>query len=279
MSEQQPRKLITAKEAEAEIPALENQVGNYKIIDHFRRSLLRPPEADGNVMIEGLPGSGKTVVIIGYLRVRLNNPDLFNGDYEEFKSHPCHEGIDEHDARYFQTRVPYKIYAFVRIDGATDSKKQLERKIQDTIYGVADHKFVLLDEAGELYFNGLEECLRPLLTDPHITTYANAQNFHSKRKTDNRQEQDARLQAFLRRFTHRFSTDNPTKEELMLFLIQKLKDWQLKLDHPSTLRLILLKSGGVVGLALRPLICAIDRPDRKLTRDLVEGYDVDPNVT
>ena len=276
MSDQQPSRPITAKEAEAEIPRLEDQVGNDEIRDYFRRCLQRPPEADANVLIEGQPGTGKTVTEISYLRVRLNNPNLFGGDFEEIQSQPGNQDLDEHDARFFQTNTPYRMYVFVRIDGATDNRKHVERKVTDTIWSTADHKFVLLDEAGELYFNGLEECLRPLLTDPHITTYANAQNFHSKRKTDNRQEEDARLRAFLRRFTHKFSTDNPTDEELVRYLIRKMKEWQLKIDHPSTLRLVLLKSGGVVGYALRPLISAIDEPDRKLTRKLVEGYDVDP---
>lgn len=276
MSDQEPTRLITAKEAEAEIPPLEDQVGNDLIRDHYRRCLLKPPESDANIMIEGPPGSGKTVSQISYLRRRLNNPDLFGGDFEEIKSELGDKDLDEHEARFFQTKTPFKIYVFVRIDGATDNRKQVERKVTDTIWAAADHKFVLLDEAGELYFNGLEECLRPLLTDPHITTYANAQNFHSKRKTDNRQEEDARLRAFLRRFTHKLSTENPTGDELIRFLVGKLKDWQLKIDHPSTLRLILLKSGGVVGYALRPLISAIDHPDRRLTREFVESYDVDP---
>ncbi len=276
MTQQQQTRPITAKEAEAEIPRLEDQVGNDQIRDHFRRCLLNQPESDANVMIEGTPGTGKTVLEISHLRVRLNNPNLFGGDFEEIRSEHGNQDLDEHDARFFQKNTPYKIYVFVRIDGATDNRKAVERKVTDTIWCAADHKFVLLDEAGELYFNGLEECLRPMLTDPHITTYANAQNFHSKRKTDNRQEEDARLRAFLRRFTHKFSTSNPTEEELVRYLASKMRAWKLKIDHPSTLRLVLLKSGGVVGYALRPLIGAIDEPDRKLTREFVETYDVDP---
>jgi len=55
-----------------------------------------------------------------------------------------------------------------------------------------------------------------------------------------------------------------------------MKAWQVKLDEPATLRLLMLKSGGVVGYALGPIIKAIDN-GRVLTRDLVERSDPDPN--
>lgn len=98
MIDQQPTRPVTAKEAEAEIPRLDDQVGNDRIRDHFRRCLLRPPEADANVMIEGPPGTGKTVSEIAYLRVKLNNPNLFGGDFEEVLTQPGNQHIDEHDA-------------------------------------------------------------------------------------------------------------------------------------------------------------------------------------
>ena len=64
--------------------------------------------------------------------------------------------------------------------------------------------------------------------------------------------------------------------DLVLFLIRRMKAWQVKLDEPATLRLLMLKSGGVVGYALGPIIKAIDN-GRVLTRDLVERSDPDPN--
>lgn len=268
-----PERLITAKQAEADIPPLERLTGNYSILGHFQRCQDRPPESDGNVLIEGLPGTGKTATILSYLRRRLNNPTLFEGDVE--LSRVGGEGMAGHEANYWQTGTG-RIYAFVRIDGATDTRADLDRKVRDAMWNTGDHTFVLLDEAGELYFRGMEEPLRPMLTAPDVTTYANAQNFHSKRRTDSRKEEDDRLRAFLRRFTHHFHTENPTEPDLVRFLVDRLKSWGLKLDSAATLHLLARKSGGVVGYAIRPLIKAIDEPDRRLSRDLVERYDADP---
>ncbi len=129
-----------------------------------------------------------------------------------------------------------------------------------------------------LYFRGMEECLRPLLTDPHVTTYANAQNFHSKRRSDTKREEEDRLKAFLRRFTQREVMDNPTPTEMTRVVIRRMKRLGMKLDHPSTLRLLVEKSECVVGFAVRILIRAIEKSQesRTLTRELVEEGDVNP---
>lgn len=277
MSHQHER-LITAKEAETEIPELDEMFVGEELRKHLDFRLKEPPETDTNMLIEGDPGTGKTSLQIAFLRKRLGNPKLFTGDFEQIQSEQGHLAPDEHDARFFQTRTPGKIYVFVRIDGGTDKKDWLESKVQDIIWGHGDHKFVLLDEAGELFYRGMEECLRPLLTDRHVTTYANAQNFHSKRRTDTRKEEDARLTAFLRRFSQRFFTENPTPDELLKLIIRRMKAWKIGLDHPSTLRLLVQKSECVVGLATRQLVRAIDNPDgsRMLTRRIIEEADVNP---
>lgn len=136
--------------------------------------------------------------------------------------------------------------------------------------------FVFVDELGELYFRGLEEALRPVMTAVDITTFATAQNFHSKRKTDSSTEQDDRLRALIRRFPRVIETENPSDDDLVRFLARRMRDWSLQLDHPSTLRLLAAKSGGVVGFALRSLIRAIDEPGRRLTRTQVLRDDPDP---
>jgi hypothetical protein len=265
-------KTLSARAAATEIPSLAQIVGNSQIVDHFKKRLERPPETDANVLVLGKPGTGKSAVQLAYIRQRLANPDLFSGDLE-LSTFP--HAVD-HQANLWQTRTAGKIYAFIRIDGGTDGKVDLDRKVRDALWNTAEHTFVLLDEAGELFFRGMEECLRPLLTHPEITTYANAQNFHDRRRTDTQQEKDARLHAFLRRFEYRFHTANPSTRELEACLVDRLKRWCIKLDSINTLRLIVLKSGGVVGYALKPLIQALDQPDRRLTRELVERCDLDP---
>ena len=129
-------------------------------------------------------------------------------------------------------------YAFVRIDGASDSTKTLELKVRDAMNNSAIHTFVFIDELGELYFRGMEESLRPVMTAPEITTLATAQNFHSKRRTDNTDEREDRERALLRRFSRIIPTANPSEGELLRFLARRTCEWGLLVDHPSTLRLL-----------------------------------------
>ncbi len=50
MSDQSTTRLITTKEAEAEIPALENQVGNHLILDLKWTPLARPKIDDSSLL-------------------------------------------------------------------------------------------------------------------------------------------------------------------------------------------------------------------------------------
>jgi hypothetical protein len=268
--------LITPKEAETFIPPLDDMAGNHEIVGFLQRRRTQPFEGDPNMMIVGLPGTGKTVVLKSYLRERFNNPDFYAADIQAASCTRGNWSASKYDVQFFQTNISGKIYAFDAINGEMDSKSDIESKLREIYYASADHTFLLLDEAGELHFRGHDEMLRSVLTAPNITTYATAQNFHGKRRSDNRKEDDDRLRAFLRRFTQFFHTENPTDDEHIRFLARRLKGWDMKLDAPSTLRLLVLKSGGVVGYSLRALIKALCEPDRKLSKALVEDYDPDP---
>ena len=279
-------KLITPRQAEAHIPRLEEFVGNDEARQYFLSRLSHPPESDGNVLLTGVPGTAKTCMLLSYLRERFENPLFCNGDIEQVRQDqdaqrsaidgPSILARSEYDLRFFQITSTGEQYAFVRIDGASDSLKQLEVKVRDAMNNSAVHTFVFVDELGELYFRGREECLRPLMTAFEITTYATAQNFHSKRKTDSSKEGDDRLRALLRRFPRIIETENPSEAEFLRFLARRIRIWNLKVDHPSTLRLLAVKSQGVVGFALRSLIRAIDEPGRQLTRFQVLRDDPDP---
>ncbi len=140
----------------------------------------------------------------------------------------------------------------------------------------AHHKVAVLDELGEAFFRGLDEMFRPLLTETGISNYATAQNFHSKRKSDSSKQEDERLSALLRRFTHREKTELPTEAEHLKLLVFLMKEWSLKIDQPETLRVAVEKSNNIAGYSRLFLIKAIDEPDRRLTRKLVEDSDVVP---
>ena len=277
MNEHSPKRLITAREAEAYIPPLDQFVGNYQLVAKLVGWLKRPGENDGNLLVEGDPGTGKTTTIIAYLREQLRNPFFYRERFEV--EHNKARGIAEQSRdrlHEWPDRTGKDIY-FKQIDGATDTEAHLRCKIEAILYGTtANHKLVLLDELGEAFFRGLDEALRPMLTETDIGVYATAQNFHSKRKRDTTQEEDQRLSALLRRFSHRERTEKPTEPDHLRFVSFLIGEWSLRVDHPSTLRLLVEKSNGIVGYSKRTLIKAIDAPDRRLTRTLVEDSDVDP---
>jgi len=278
--------LASPRQAIAFVPHLRDFCGGGDAQAYFLRRLEHPFEGDGNVLVTGVPGSGKTHLVEAYLRERFHNPLLHNGDVEEQrwfddpfgKLGPKVERA-AYDIRFFQTTVPGKIYAYVRIDGASDSPKTVERKVADALYHESsDHAFVFVDEIGELYKKGLEDCLRPVMTAGNITVYATAQNVRGKLRSDTSQEDADRRRAFFRRFTSILETSNPTEAELLRFLAKRIHDWKLGIDSSDTLRLLVKKSGGVVGYAIRSLIKAIDEPDRCLTMSQVLRDDADPAI-
>lgn len=278
------KKLITAREAEAYIPPLEKFAGNYQVKDKLLGWLRRPIEHDANLLIEGEPGTGKTTIIHAYLREQFGNPWFFREAFMDEgatgqKPKQTSESLEQ--VREWQCGGKY---FFTQINGATDKETKIRSKLDDlTSSGLeifADrtvtHMVCVVDEIGELFFRGYDEALRPTLTEQGITTYATAQNFHSKRKTDSFKEEDQRLIALLRRFSHRERTEPPTDPDHFKLLVFLIGEWCLKIDEPGTLRLLVEMAEGVVGLSKRILIRAIDAPDRRLTRKMVEEGDVNP---
>ena len=189
---QSASELASPRQAIAFVPHLRDFCGGGDAQAYFLRRLEHPFEGDGNVLVTGVPGSGKTHLIESYLRQRFHNPLFHNGDIEEgCKFDDLYRQIGRkveraaYDIRFFQDNVPGKIYAYVRIDGASDSPKTVERKVADALYHESsDHAFVFVDEMGELYKKGMEDCLRPVMTAGNITVYATAQNVRGKLRSD-----------------------------------------------------------------------------------------------
>lgn len=265
--------LITACDAKGFVPPLGMFAGNHTLKTKLLGWLQRPITNDSNIIIEGEPGTAKTSMAIAYLRQQFQNPYFYREHHG-----PQRSGVPRttEEIREWQPG-PHGLIYFMQINGATDSAALVRSKLEQLMYAMnAVHRVLLVDELGELFWNDLDETLRPVLTEPGISVIGTAQNFHSKRRMETTTEQDQRLSALTRRFTHRISTETPTDREHLNFLIYLLKTWGLKVDRPETLQVLVAKARGIVGWSQRILIRAIDEPNRKLTYDLVEDADVDP---
>lgn len=264
----------SSKAAAVEQPSLTDFAGNGKLLAELKSFLGRPPGVEANMLFTGQPGLGKTDLASAYLRERFQNPLFMNGDLEEQRS--MGRARDVNLIRQYQTLIPGMILGFMAIHGATDQPSTIQDKLDCVVHNFTDvrHWYLLLDEAGELYFRGLEETFRPILTDPKITVLATAQNFHTKRKTDSRQESDERLLAFMRRFTYQRELQLLAESEMLALLVSRMKKWEIKLDKQGTLLLLAQKANGNPGIALRSLHKAVDAPRRTLTWEIVEEDDL-----
>ena len=274
------REPISAGDAKGYVPPLEHFAGNHAIRTLLLNRTTRSITQDSNVVITGDPGTGKTATALAYLRHQFGNPWFYqeHRDPQGF-SLRSRDGVPRtmDEIREWQVTPDGKRIYFKQINGATDTPNAVRSKLEEAMGAMdADHSVLFVDELGELYFNGLDETLRPVLTDPGISVIATAQNFHSKRRTDTSTEEDQRLSALLRRFSHRIDTELPTEREHVKFLAYLLKEWQIKIDKPETVSVLAHKSRGIVGYSQRILIRAIDEPGRKLTSKMVDEADVDP---
>lgn len=256
---------VTPKEAANYVPPLNEMIGNYELRDFLQDALQQlSPGDDANLLVIGPPGMGKTVTVISYLRQRLGNPDL---GYED-------------DADFF-TMLAGKQHGFMRINGSVIDAAELRVTVKYAMNNFCVHTHVVLDEGGELFFQGLEEVLRPMLDHPTVTTYATAQNFHQrKRRSDTEKEHEDRFKAFLRRFPIRIHTQAPVAEEMNGLIKARLQRWGMTADSEKTIELLVRKSyssdGYVPGYALSCLIKAIARLKKVLTYEFVAEFTPNP---
>ena len=118
--------------------------------------------------------------------------------------------------------------------------------------------------------------VRPMLEHPGVTTYATAQDFHSKkRKTDTEKEHENRLTSFLRRFhANIIETEKPTNEEVAQGLKKYCEAWYIDVEA-GAVELLAQKCKGIFSYAKGALMKSVVR-GRRLTIDLVRRYNPDP---
>ena len=257
-----PARRVTPKEAEAQKPTIYEIVGNHKaMIEVQHRADHLTPEGEANFLLVGEQGTGPSATLMALARHQLRDPGF--GVTEEIE---------------YSTK-PSQIYRGLRIEGASINKSHLENQVQLAIHGWGcRHTLVLLNDADVAFERGLDKPLNDMLSHPNVTTYATASNLKEIRSGGLQEETDRRLRDFIGQFRIRRRTENPEPEELLRFLRTRLTQWDIEHDDERTVRLLVKKSGCVVGHALGALIEALGRdPLRpRLTFDLVSEYDPDP---
>ena len=111
-----------------------------------------------------------------------------------------------------------------------------------------------------------------MLDHHHVTTFATAQNFHSKRRTDSHDEANERIAALKRRFRSQIYTTNPDPKTFAIWLARRVCEWELKNADAKTIRLLVAKSGCNVDYAVGCLVKALGRARGELSFDFVAAY-------
>lgn len=260
MTNQQPRRRITPKEAEAWKPPLSEIIGNHKALEEARRRVkTNRPEDDANFLLVGEQGTGPIVTLLALIRELLKDPTFgFSDEPWSLKTGQLYRGM--------------------QIFGASINKPHLEDKVEFAIHGwEARHTLVLLSDLDAAFERGLDKTLLNMLGHPNVTTYATASSLRDLHLPGVSQaESDRRLRDLLFQFKVRRHTESPEPDELHRFLAGRLEAWDIRLDHDNTLRLLIRKSGCIVGYSMGALIEALGEEPPRLTFDLVSGYEPDP---
>ncbi len=256
------RRPVTPKCAEAWKPPLSLIAGNYAAMKEARgRVMKNRPEDGANFLLVGEQGTGPSVTLLALIRELLRDPAFGTSNDPDW------------------SLKTGQIYRGMRILGASINKPHLENEVELATHGWGSrHTLVLLNDLDAAFERGLDKALLNMLGHPGVTTYATASSLRDLRLPGvTQQESDRRLRDLLFQFKVRRQTENPDADELHRFLTDRLAEWDIGLDHDNTLRLLVRKSGCVVGYALGALIEALGQDDPpRLTFDLVSGYDPDP---
>lgn len=249
---------VTPKQVEAYVPPLSRVLGMAEAKTALQLRAQRwKIEDEPNTLITGKPGQGARTLILSFLAQRLG---------PQYR-HP------RNDFWYHLESA----YQFVWIDGGSVTDKFLEELVSTALAEITTHTVVLVEHLDQLFLRGMEGGLFSMLAATRVTTYATAHTFRDEHQqlAANNPGMD-RLRLLLGHFRCRYRSENPTEQELLQGLRQRLVDVGMSVDHDKTLHVLVRKSGCVVGNAMGALVKALTENDGHLTFDIVTRYDADP---
>lgn len=265
--------LITPREIERWIPfELTDIVGNYELKKRLINQ-LRLKGTGPNILIDGDPGTGKTVTTLAYFATE--NCPLRDGDT------PTRCGVCD-DCRLFDI-LDDTNGAFARLRDRANAMEAVQfyhlncgaisearlREIVQEIRDFQDHSIVYLDEVHRLNRGQRDHLLLKPMRELNASWIASSAHV------------DQLDRMFKDRFAIHVSTELPEPQELAELLAERCHDWSIDVDAPETIVRLVEYCSCRTLRCIQGLAQAASCPERRLTRDFVDSlirHSVDSDV-
>lgn len=234
---------------------------NRELVEHFQdilRGFLGGATRGVATMPLGCPRSGKTSTAKFFVRCALCaalDPSTLN---------PCGrcKNCLEADVRFAEE----ELFAYHRSPPVhympIDCTRVTQDRLNEVISGAYRYegiRIVFLDEVHRLQRRNMDEQLLKPLEEADCTWIASSATTAGLERM------------FLNRFV-KIRTHLPSLDDLALWLGARCKEWGIEWTDSADIERLAERSAGIPGLALPVLARALLRPDRTLTRQLIESH-------
>ncbi len=229
--------------------------------------VLRRPSVPPKLMLLGPPGSGKSTLVNGAIRlVACENPRglLHCGN--------C-RGCDAYDKTGGKEKIGLHAIAnyqhckrtieFLPINCRSTTIDRVRRMVACLRGSFDSLRIIHLEEAASLQRGRLDETITDLMDDPDFATC----RWIATAVTDAELDEQ-----FRRRWAVKVTTTAPEPDELARDLARYCRRFGIGIDHPSTWQLLADQSWSVVGQARSLIAMALLKNPPMLTHQMVRAY-------
>ena len=166
-------------------------------------------------------------------------------------------------------------HEFFAVNCEKITKPELEELTQNSrLY--AEKTIVYLDEVAALHRRGLEGILLQPIEDSDATWFATAVKLKRKRESKKNSWKVEFSQDILNRFALKLGTSVPDADALRLWIEDRCREWNLKIETPeTTIPLMMKRTERIVGHVIKMLVLAATKKDRTLTFEDVQHFNFD----
>ena len=255
--------LITPREIERWIPlTLTDVVGNNELKQRFIDRLRHEGEGP-NILIGGSPGTGKTVTTLAYFATencpyRQGVTPIRCGACNDCNLFDILDTTNGVFARLRDRATIMEAVQFYHVNCGAITEEQLREIVQD-IRGFQDHSIVYLDEVHRITRGHRDHLLLKPMRELNASWIASSAHV------------DQLDEMFMDRFAIHVSTELPEPQELAALLAERCVDWSIDVDAAETIIRLVEVSSCQTLRCIQALAQAAYRPERRLTRELVDS--------